>query len=138
MTLEVLKPFCTTLFMIAVFAFVKEVSPMTATSTVEAIFGALYFGAGRGLGGLLGGLALQSLGSEQTFRYSRNKLETKRTIFLTIIILSFQNIWILSTWACPRIPTIHLNIHLLFQTFEQRKTQDERHECIMLRTRTVY
>ena len=70
--LEVLKPFCTTLFMIAVFAFVKEVSPMTTTSTVEAVFGALYFGAGRGLGGLLGGLALEFLGSDQTFRCAKN------------------------------------------------------------------
>ena len=66
--LEVLKPFCTTLFMIAVFTFIKEVSPMTTTSTVKSIFGALYFGAGRGLGGLLGGLALKFLGAEQTFR----------------------------------------------------------------------
>ena len=69
LALEVLKPFCTTLFMVAVFAFVKEVSPMTTTSTVEAVFGALYFGAGRGLGGLLGGVALEFLGSDQTFRY---------------------------------------------------------------------
>jgi hypothetical protein len=43
-----LKPLCTTLFMIAVFSFVKDVSPLAVTSTVESVFGALYFGVGEG------------------------------------------------------------------------------------------
>ena len=53
--------------MISAFSFVKEVSTLTTAATVEGIFGALYFGFGRGLGGLLGGFSLSKLGNSMTF-----------------------------------------------------------------------
>ncbi len=41
---------------------------MDTTSTVESIFGALYFGVGRGLGGLFGGLAMEAMPAKSAFR----------------------------------------------------------------------
>ena len=66
--LEALKPFCTTLLLIAVFSFIKSNSPLTTAATVESIFGACYFGVGRGIGGLIGGFAIYDLGVTVTFR----------------------------------------------------------------------
>jgi MFS family permease len=68
LALEALKPFCTTLLLIAVMTFVKDNAPMTTMSTVEAIFGSAYFGVGRGLGGLFGGFSIEALGNVTTFR----------------------------------------------------------------------
>ncbi len=44
--------------MIAAFTFVKDSSPLTAVATVEGVFGAAYFGVGRGIGGLAGGFIM--------------------------------------------------------------------------------
>ena len=41
---------------------------MSTAATVESIFGASYFGVGRGLGGLIGGFAIYDLGVTITFR----------------------------------------------------------------------
>ncbi len=68
LALEALKPFCTTLLLIAVMTFVKDNAGLTTISTVEAIFGSAYFGVGRGLGGLFGGLAIEAVGNVNTFR----------------------------------------------------------------------
>jgi hypothetical protein len=43
-------------------------SPLTTAATVESIFGASYFGVGRGVGGLIGGFAIYDLGVTVTFR----------------------------------------------------------------------
>ena len=66
--LEVFKPFCTTLLLISAMTFVKDVSPLTTAATIEGIFGAAYFGAGRSLGGFAGGFLTESLGFVQTFQ----------------------------------------------------------------------
>ena len=68
LVLEVAKPFCTTLLLISVMTFVKDNTPLTTMASMEAIFGSCYFGLGRGLGGLLGGFAIESLGRVMTFR----------------------------------------------------------------------
>ena len=48
--------------------FVKDNIPLTTMATVEAVFGSSYFGVGRGLGGLLGGFAIEALGNVTSFR----------------------------------------------------------------------
>ena len=48
--------------------FVKDSIPLTTVASVEAIFGSSYFGVGRGLGGLLGGFAIEALGNVRSFR----------------------------------------------------------------------
>lgn len=64
---EVFKPLSTSLLLISVFTFIKNYSPVTTAASVEAIFGSAYFGIGKGLGGLLGGLAMESLGAKMAF-----------------------------------------------------------------------
>jgi len=66
--LEVAKPFCTTLLLISVMTFVKDNAPLTTMATMEAIFGSSYFGVGRGLGGLFGGLSIEAFGDVTSFR----------------------------------------------------------------------
>ena len=65
---ESLKPFCTTLLYAASFTMIKEETPNAVVATVNAVFGALYFGVGRGVGGLLGGLGMERAGARVTFR----------------------------------------------------------------------
>lgn len=65
---EVAKPFCTTLLLISVMTYVKDSVPLTTMASVEAIFGSAYFGVGRGLGGLLGGFAIEAVGNVTSFR----------------------------------------------------------------------
>ena len=59
---EAMKPVCTTLLLIAAMTFVKDVSPITTAATLEGIFGAAYFGIGRGLGGFFGGISVEYIG----------------------------------------------------------------------------
>ena len=68
LALEVAKPFCTTLLLISVMTFVKDNAPLTTMATMEAIFGSAYFGVGRGLGGLFGGLSIEAFGEVASFR----------------------------------------------------------------------
>ena len=49
--------------------FVKDNAPLTTMATMEAIFGSSYFGVGRGLGGLFGGLSIEAFGDVTSFRY---------------------------------------------------------------------
>ena len=65
---EGLKPFCTTLLLISAMTFIKDVSPLTTTATLEGIFGAAYFGIGRGFGGFIGGIATETFGFIATFQ----------------------------------------------------------------------
>ena len=65
---ESMKPVCTTLLLIAAMTFVKDVSPLTTAATLEGIFGAAYFGIGRGLGGFLGGISVEYVGFILTFQ----------------------------------------------------------------------
>ncbi len=66
--LESAKPWCTTMVLIAGFSFVKSASTLRTAATVEGVFGALYFGVGRGLGGLFGGVAVDQVGAVAAFR----------------------------------------------------------------------
>ena len=65
---EFLKPLCTTLLLISAMTFVKDVSPVTTAASMEGLFGSMYFGVGRGLGGLVGAYAWESYGGAATFR----------------------------------------------------------------------
>ena len=66
---ETFKPISTTLVIISTFDFIRKSVPMTTYATVNSIFGASYFGVGRGLGGLAGGYAISDLGFRLSFRY---------------------------------------------------------------------
>ena len=66
---ETFKPISTTLVIINTFDFIRKSVPMTTYATVNSIFGASYFGVGRGLGGLAGGYAISDLGFRLSFRY---------------------------------------------------------------------
>ena len=48
--------------------FVKDNAPLTTMATMEALFGSAYFGVGRGLGGLFGGLSIEAYGDVTSFR----------------------------------------------------------------------
>ena len=48
--------------------FVKDNIPLTTMATVEAVFGSSYFGVGRGLGGLVGGFAIEAFGNVTSIR----------------------------------------------------------------------
>jgi len=69
LVLESLKPLCTSLLMISAFTFVRDVSPLTSLASVEGVFGASYFGFGRGCGGLAGGLVVAAVGPRLAMRY---------------------------------------------------------------------
>ena len=58
----------TTLVIISTFDFIRLSVPMTAYASVNSIFGAAYFGVGRGLGGMVGGLAVADLGFRLAFQ----------------------------------------------------------------------
>lgn len=88
LALEVVKPFCQTLLLIAVMTFVKDNSPMTTMASVEAIFGSAYFGVGRGLGGLFGGFSIDALGNVQSFRVFGGVAVVTAGCYYTVI--SFQ------------------------------------------------
>lgn len=66
---EAIKPISTTLFMIATFDFIRISCPMTTFATVYAIFGAVHFGFGRGVGGLAGGYATSFWGFQSSFAF---------------------------------------------------------------------
>ena len=65
---ETLKPMSTTLIIISTFDFIRLSVPITTYATVNSIFGAMYFGVGRGLGGLFGGYAISDLGFRLAFQ----------------------------------------------------------------------
>ena len=47
---------------------IKDVSQLTTAATLEGIFGAAYFGVGRGLGGFIGGFCTDYIGFTLTFQ----------------------------------------------------------------------
>ena len=53
---------------------------MSTAATVECFFGAAYFGVGRGIGGLIGGFAIDELGVAVTFQVFLNKI---KNVFFT-------------------------------------------------------
>lgn len=65
---ECLKPLSHSLIMISVFNFIMSVTPKEITPTMNSIFGAAYFGVGRGLGGLIGGFLMENYGTLPTFK----------------------------------------------------------------------
>lgn len=99
--LEALKPFCTTLLLIAVFSFIKSHSPLTTAATVESIFGASYFGVGRGVGGLIGGFAIYDLGVTVTFRMVAAMAAV--TAFIYGMIMELRRRWGSKKFILPQI-----------------------------------
>jgi len=85
--LEVAKPFCTTLLLISVMTFVKDNAPLTTMATMEAIFGSSYFGVGRGLGGLFGGLSIEAFGDVTSFRIFGGSAVMSATIYSVTMAL---------------------------------------------------
>lgn len=84
--LEFLKPLCTTLLLISAMTFVKDVSTLTTVATMEGIFGSLYFGIGRGLGGLIGAYSWEMVGSRLTFQLL-STVALGSAVFYSIIML---------------------------------------------------
>ena len=66
--------------------FVKDASSLSVAGTLEGIFGAAYFGIGRGLGGFLGGLSTEYIGFVQTFQVF-GMISLGTCLFYSLIIL---------------------------------------------------
>ena len=84
---ELVKPACTTLLLISAMNFVKDVSPMTTTASMEGIFGSLYFGVGRGLGGLVGAYIWEAFGARATFRIFSCIAIGSAVVYLTVVLV---------------------------------------------------
>jgi len=65
---EVLKPFGNSLLMIAAMTYAKNNADISTMASLEGVMGALYFGVGKALGSLVGGLAIEEIGVRNTFR----------------------------------------------------------------------
>lgn len=65
---EFLKPFGNSLLMIAAMTYAKSNADISTMASLEGVMGALYFGVGKALGSLSGGLAIESIGVRNTFR----------------------------------------------------------------------
>ncbi|TRY69336.1 hypothetical protein TCAL_04104 [Tigriopus californicus] len=89
--LEFLKPLCTTLLIISAMTFVKDVSTLTTVATMEGIFGSLYFGVGRGLGGLIGAYSWELIGPRLTFQLL-STLAMGSGVFYSIIMLAHRKL----------------------------------------------
>merc|ERR1712156_1356953 len=65
---EILKPFGNSLLMIAAMTYAKNNADISTMASLEGVMGALYFGVGKALGSLVGGLAIEELGVRNTLR----------------------------------------------------------------------
>eukprot|EP00092_Neocalanus_flemingeri_P040495 GFUD01044100.1.p1 GENE.GFUD01044100.1~~GFUD01044100.1.p1 ORF type:complete len:708 (+),score=166.26 GFUD01044100.1:153-2276(+) len=65
---EIFKPFGNSLLMIAAMTYAKNNADITTMASLEGVMGALYFGIGKALGSLIGGLAIDAIGVRNTFR----------------------------------------------------------------------
>merc|ERR1719430_629300 len=65
---EVLKPFGNSLLMIAAMTYAKNNANISTMASLEGVMGALYYGVGKSLGSLAGGLAIEEIGVRNTFR----------------------------------------------------------------------
>jgi len=65
---EIFKPFGNSLLMIAAMTYAKNNSDITTMASLEGVMGALYFGIGKALGSLIGGLSIDTIGVRNTFR----------------------------------------------------------------------
>ena len=83
---EAMKPFCTTIVFVSAFTMAKDNSPLETVASVNSIFGALYFGVGRGLGGLLSGFSIEAFGAVMTFRYFAAASFLSGNIYMTTVM----------------------------------------------------
>jgi len=65
---EVLKPFGNSLLMIAAMTYAKNNASISTMASLEGVMGALYYGVGKSLGSLAGGLAIEEIGVRNSFR----------------------------------------------------------------------
>lgn len=65
---EILKPFGNSLLMIAAMTYAKNNADIETMASLEGLMGALYFGVGKSVGSLVGGLLIDELGVRNTFR----------------------------------------------------------------------
>ena len=79
---EVLKPFGNSLLMIAAMTYAKNNADIETMASLEGVMGGLYFGIGKALGSLVGGLAIEDIGVRNTFRcFSVTSLVTASVYF---------------------------------------------------------
>ena len=82
MFFEVLKPFGNSLLMIAAMTYAKNNADIETMASLEGVMGGLYFGIGKALGSLVGGLAIEDIGVRNTFRcFSVTSLVTASVYF---------------------------------------------------------
>jgi predicted MFS family arabinose efflux permease len=60
---------------------------MSTAATVECIFGAAYFGVGRGIGGFIGGFAIDELGTTLTFQMVSALAAATTAIYAVVIVV---------------------------------------------------
>merc|ERR1719225_16125 len=65
---EILKPFGNSLLLIAAMTYAKNNATIETMASLEGVMGALYFGIGKAVGSLVGGLVIDDLGVRNTFR----------------------------------------------------------------------
>eukprot|EP00091_Calanus_sinicus_P004138 TRINITY_DN14357_c0_g1_i1.p1 TRINITY_DN14357_c0_g1~~TRINITY_DN14357_c0_g1_i1.p1 ORF type:complete len:255 (-),score=50.69 TRINITY_DN14357_c0_g1_i1:185-949(-) len=65
---EIFKPFGNSLLMIGAMTYAKNNADITTMASLEGVMGALYFGIGKALGSLVGGLAIEAVGVRNAFR----------------------------------------------------------------------
>ena len=85
--LEWLKPASTSLLLISAMTFVKDSAPMGVPASLEGVFGAAYFGLGRGLGSLLGAWAWEFFGVVDTFRLFSLSAFGVAGIYLIVVVV---------------------------------------------------
>jgi len=84
---ELLKPFGNSLLMIAAMTYAKDNASISTMASLEGVMGALYFGVGKAVGGLLGGLSIDAVGERTTFRIFSGVCMVSALIYLTFNIL---------------------------------------------------
>merc|ERR1712073_103545 len=65
---EILKPFGNSLLLIAAMTYAKNNADIENMASLEGVMGALYFGVGKAMGSLVGGLVIEDIGVRNTFR----------------------------------------------------------------------
>jgi len=85
---EVLKPFGNSLLMIAAMTYAKNNSDIDTMASLEGVMGALYFGVGKALGSLFGGLLIEEIGLRPTFRCFSGLAFVAASLYLTFTLIT--------------------------------------------------
>jgi len=88
---EILKPFGNSLLMIAAMTYAKNNSDIDTMASLEGVMGALYFGVGKSLGSLFGGLLIDWIGLKQTFRAFSGLSVVAASLYAAFNLLTEKN-----------------------------------------------